>query len=50
MRFSLAFPSVFVQAVLHQEFVGPKSDKLLGENNMKRTSMLVSLFLSLFTS
>ena len=29
MRVSLAFPLVFVRAVLHQEFVGPKSDKLL---------------------
>ena len=29
MRFSLGFPSVFVRAVLHQEFVRPKSDKLL---------------------
>jgi len=31
MRFSPAFASVFVQAVLHQEFVGPKSDKLLAQ-------------------
>ncbi len=41
MRFSLAFPSVFVQAVLHQEFVGPKSDKLLGARKAKHQSGLL---------
>jgi hypothetical protein len=30
MKFSLLFASIFVQAVLHKEFVGAKSDKLLG--------------------
>jgi hypothetical protein len=30
MRYSLPFASIFVQAVLHKEFVGPKPDKLLG--------------------
>ena len=30
MRFSLSWTPVFVRAVLHKEFVGPKSDKLLG--------------------
>jgi hypothetical protein len=30
MRLSLPFSSVLMQAVLHQEFVGPKSDRLLG--------------------
>ena len=29
MKFSLLFASIFVQAVLHKEFVGAKSDKLL---------------------
>jgi hypothetical protein len=29
MRFSLLFAPVLVQAVLHKEFVGAKSDKLL---------------------
>jgi hypothetical protein len=29
MKFSLLFAPVFVQAVLHKEFVGAKSDKLL---------------------
>ena len=30
MKFSLLFASLFVQAVLHKEFVGLGSDKLLG--------------------
>jgi hypothetical protein len=30
MKFSLLFASIFMQAVLHKEFVVPKSDKLLG--------------------
>jgi hypothetical protein len=30
MKFSLHFAPIFVQAVLHKEFVGAKSDKLLG--------------------
>ena len=30
MKFSLLSASIFVQAVLHKEFVGAKSDKLLG--------------------
>jgi hypothetical protein len=30
MEFSFLFASIFVQAVLHKEFVGAKSDKLLG--------------------
>jgi hypothetical protein len=29
MKFSLLFASIFVKAVLHKEFVGAKSDKLL---------------------
>jgi hypothetical protein len=29
MKFSLLLASIFVQAVLHKEFVGAKSDKLL---------------------
>ena len=29
MKFSLLLGSIFVQAVLHKEFVGAKSDKLL---------------------
>ncbi|MBI3045724.1 MAG: hypothetical protein HYY78_23190 [Betaproteobacteria bacterium] len=29
MKFSLLFASIFVQAVLHKEFVGAQSDKLL---------------------
>jgi hypothetical protein len=33
MRFSLPFSSVFAQAVLHQEFVGPEPDKLLVHNS-----------------
>ena len=32
MKFSLLFASIFVQAVLHKEFVGAKSDKLLALN------------------
>ncbi len=31
MKFSSLFASIFVQAVLHKEFVGAKSDKLLGD-------------------
>jgi hypothetical protein len=34
MKFSLLFASIFVQAVLHKEFVGAKSDKLLGGRNV----------------
>jgi len=30
MKLSLFLAPVFVQAVLHKEFVGAKSDKLLG--------------------
>ena len=30
IRFSLPITSIFAQAVLHKEFVRPKSDKLLG--------------------
>jgi hypothetical protein len=30
MKFSWLFASIYVQAVLHKEFVGAKSDKLLG--------------------
>ena len=33
MRFSLSLTPVTVRAVLHKEFVRPKSDKLLGEHN-----------------
>jgi hypothetical protein len=33
MKFSLLFASIFVQAVLHKEFVGAQSDKLLGALN-----------------
>jgi hypothetical protein len=29
MKFSLLFASILLQAVLHKEFVGAKSDKLL---------------------
>ena len=32
MRFSLALSPVFVQPVLHQEFVGSKFDKLLAHS------------------
>ena len=31
MKFSLLFASIFVQTVLHKEFVGAKSDKLLAD-------------------
>ena len=33
MKFSMLFASIFAQAVLHKEFVGAKSDKLLGALN-----------------
>jgi hypothetical protein len=31
--FTVVFPSFFLRAVLPKEFVGPKSDKLLGPQN-----------------
>jgi len=34
MKFSLLFAAIFVQAVLHKEFVGAKPDKLLGAANI----------------
>jgi len=36
MKFSLLFTSIFVKAVLHKEFVGAKSDKLLGRTGFRR--------------
>ena len=38
----MAFPPVFVQAVLRKEFVGAKSDKLLGTG--KPTGRTRSIF------
>ena len=40
-KFSLPFAFVFVQAVLHKEFVGAKSDKLLGTYTSLRPWFLI---------
>ena len=37
MRFSLSWTPVIVRAVLHQEFVRPASDKLLGVHRAAST-------------
>ena len=37
MKFSLLFASIFVQAVLHKEFVGAKPDKLLVQRHARES-------------
>ena len=38
MKCSLLFASIYVQAVLHKEFVGAKFDKLLGDERIDGAS------------
>ena len=41
MEFSLLFAPIFVQAILHKEFVGAKSDKLLGGGFFARRQLRI---------